>query len=691
MVDVRTRFNAILVFFILLFSLIFVTPLFVQRVRAVNTVYYVSNTGNDGNTGLAGDDAHAWKTIGKVTTAMGDGTIQVGDDVLFKRGDTWTATDWHYLYVRKGGTVSNWMIIGAYGSGDAPVIDGDNVSYYGVSLAVEKVSYVRIENLVFIYQAGYGIRCENFNNSDIYVFNVTVSYNGDNGMYFDQCSNITVENCTVHDIHTGGIVFYGSAINPINNGRILNCTTYNCGLVTTSDGIIIHSGDGAGTHYGQNFLVKGCLSYGNSEQGYDFYGERGTAVPSGNIYMKDCVSHHNTLGGVDLGGCISNVTIDGFLSYNDSGNFGIAPGDGINELIIRNSAIYNTYKYSILTYSDYGYYDENLSIYNNDFVADDYSLGNAFIFFSAYSKNIVVKNNIFLSLDTSAPSSLIRYSASNPNSPSETNSVYVNNMYWDKAGAVGNQWYYDASNNNWAAWVALAETTGELRDDPEFGDAVGHDFSLNDTSPCIDAGDWLTFTVGGGTGTTITLDDASYFTDGYGMISGDLICINNDYNLMITDVDYTANTITVDRSITWVDGENVSLTYNGISLDIGAEEYINDFNDLVIPSDSDFDYAHGVRYGSGTTSDPYMICNWTIQNLTVYSTTKNFTIQNCTVEYHINITSVSNESLIEINDVSMDGTDAGKHSMCWIIVNKAGTITLHNNSFVNLAYSFIGW
>jgi hypothetical protein len=138
---------------------------------------------------------------------------------------------------------------------------------------------------------------------------------------------------------------------------------------------------------------------------------------------------------------------------------------------------------------------------------------------------------------------------------------------------VGNQWYYGGSSHVWTAWTGLPETVGELRDNPELADPVNHNFRLNRTSPCIDAGANLTQTNGGSTGTVITVDDASYFMDGYGMTTGDVIFVGNDENLLILEVVYSTNTIIVNRSITWSDNDPVGLTFSGVAPDIGAYEF----------------------------------------------------------------------------------------------------------------------
>lgn len=73
------------------------------------TTYYVSNTGNDSNSGLTID--LSWKTLNKVNAA----TFASGDQILFKRGDTFLGS----LTVQRSG-----ISYGAYGTGNNPIISG---------------------------------------------------------------------------------------------------------------------------------------------------------------------------------------------------------------------------------------------------------------------------------------------------------------------------------------------------------------------------------------------------------------------------------------------------------------------------------------------------------------------------------------------------------------------------------------
>lgn len=95
-----------------------IIPIFFITLAAGATNYYVKNGGNDGAAGTS--DATAWETITKVNTFWSAGTFAPGDSILFKRGDSWYGT----IVVAEPGTSGNPIVIGAYGTGEKPVITG---------------------------------------------------------------------------------------------------------------------------------------------------------------------------------------------------------------------------------------------------------------------------------------------------------------------------------------------------------------------------------------------------------------------------------------------------------------------------------------------------------------------------------------------------------------------------------------
>lgn len=96
-----------------LLSFIFAVFLFV---KASATDYYFSTAGNDMNNGTA--TTSPFKTITKFNSFFG--TRVAGDRFLFKRGEIFVGA----LVISRSGASGSPMVIGAYGTGNAPVITG---------------------------------------------------------------------------------------------------------------------------------------------------------------------------------------------------------------------------------------------------------------------------------------------------------------------------------------------------------------------------------------------------------------------------------------------------------------------------------------------------------------------------------------------------------------------------------------
>ncbi|WP_250658135.1 hypothetical protein [Alkalimarinus coralli] len=96
-------------------------------------------------------------------------------------------------------------------------------------------------------------------------------------------------------------------------------------------------------------------------------------------------------------------------------------------------------------------------------------------------------------------------------------------------------------------------------------------FMLSDGSRCIDQAGDLTTTRSKGSGTVVPVDDASYFSDGNGIVDGDVIAVGTE-RVTVKGIDISRNEITLDRSISWSDGAGVNLAVSDYKLDIGALE-----------------------------------------------------------------------------------------------------------------------
>jgi PKD repeat protein len=96
-----------------------------------------------------------------------------------------------------------------------------------------------------------------------------------------------------------------------------------------------------------------------------------------------------------------------------------------------------------------------------------------------------------------------------------------------------------------------------------------------------------------------------------------------------------------------------------------APQLLQDHAPIRIDSDGDFDAAHGVRAGSGTANDPYLISNWRIRSDIV----------------HIRIANTTSWFVVRNND--LEGTCEGEPLNCTLeagihIINNAHATVLHN-------------
>ncbi|MBN1351288.1 right-handed parallel beta-helix repeat-containing protein [candidate division KSB1 bacterium] len=106
-------------------------------------------------------------------------------------------------------------------------------------------------------------------------------------------------------------------------------------------------------------------------------------------------------------------------------------------------------------------------------------------------------------------------------------------------------------------------------------DASHYDFKLLLTSECINAGTSLTATRSAGSGAVVEVEDAGFFTDGFGKIDGDYVKIGSNNPIKITGVDYTTNSLTIAprENMNWNAGDPVHFPFDGAAPDIGAYEF----------------------------------------------------------------------------------------------------------------------
>ncbi|MEJ7694911.1 malectin domain-containing carbohydrate-binding protein, partial [Daejeonella sp.] len=89
--------------------------LFFKSVSSFSAIYYFSTSAGDDNNG-SNTSTTPWQTLGKLNSL----NLMPGDQVLFKRGDTFVGT----ISATHAGSSGNPIIYGAYGSGNKPIFTG---------------------------------------------------------------------------------------------------------------------------------------------------------------------------------------------------------------------------------------------------------------------------------------------------------------------------------------------------------------------------------------------------------------------------------------------------------------------------------------------------------------------------------------------------------------------------------------
>jgi len=237
---------------------------------ATNITYYVDAVGgNDSNNGKS--TGAAWKTLTKVNGV----TFTSGDKILMKRGCTWSGQ----LYPKGSGTSTSTITVGAYGTGNRPIINGGSLAS-GAAVYLHNQSYWVIQDLEVTNDSGT-------NN----VGTATVGGVARYGILVDADavkSGIMIQNNYVHNV----------------NGAF-NCTTLDPHI---NGGISVHA-------IGANGKFNGVTVQNNT---VDYCGRSGIVVWQDRYYNTDPYTLDRTKMGTGLlvqGNTVTNSDGDGILTF----------------------------------------------------------------------------------------------------------------------------------------------------------------------------------------------------------------------------------------------------------------------------------------------------------------------------------------------------------------------------------------
>jgi hypothetical protein len=169
----------------------------------------------------------------------------------------------------------------------------------------------------------------------------------------------------------------------------------------------------------------------------------------------------------------------------------------------------------------------------------------------------------------------VYFSMRNSGANYPTNCAVLNSILSDNGNrtAIGTSSTVGQRNAANLGYLAGSDASYILTSNPLFVDSTTNvwNFRLQSGSPARNVGTYLTtVSSSSGSGTSLDLTDALYFTDGYGIVDGDTITITGAGTAQITAI--SGNTITINSSLTWTNGAPV---YWGTSTtpDLGAFPY----------------------------------------------------------------------------------------------------------------------
>jgi len=433
------------------------------------------------------------------------------------------------------------------------------------------------------------------------------------GISINESSHDLIENNTIQNMTFMGIVLGGMPMprfTIIRDNKIENII---------QDGIHIGIKEGDDSILG--LLIEGNKIHGSlisdGIQANGCYGAAENAQCTGvaGVIVRDNMIYDNAENNIDLKGTrywlIDNNVLYGSLGDNDGGtkkrpqehcyvlpcnnisggSGGIAKGGNrySRDIIIRRNIVYDNAG-GIVVWDNYIIYNNTILNNRRTFngpdqkccVTDNCSRKPRFPGLYGGGKGAVIINNIigdngFAISRWHSPKWLI------------DNNLY----YWSRGGLFKglvqfhSKWKWRAFSL--AGWRNYLKSRAEVRGKdahsivaaaprllfskvklPPVGNYGQFDFNLSAHSTAIDAGRPLTTTTGSGDGVAVQVKDARFFCAGYGVTDGDLVVIGKNTPVRIRSVNYMANTLRLDKPLSWHTGDSVSLPYNGTAPDIGA-------------------------------------------------------------------------------------------------------------------------
>jgi hypothetical protein len=496
-------------------------------------------------------------SIGGTCSDSGPGTRTQPWCTVDKANDTLEAGDTVYI---RAGTYTNETI--------QPVNAGLSET--------QRITYAAYEDEVVTFEDS--VYCVRIQGTD-YVTVLGIEFHDcERNLYIDGSSHVNVGYCEF-DNPGGPVTWAGSRIyHDSTYNRIYNCVFSRYGMQSGSAGSYDDSGcildignDNEVDRSDHNLVVNSTFFYG----GHHILGVyANNNVVRGNTFHNEewYACHRTALGGLcgnrnvilntsDPTMNVRNVIEDNIIAFSgvppdQDSSTGLSVRTQLN--IIRRNVLYHNDASGLGLSADGGNFNDPSGnhIYSNVFFHNGYPAADDWD---------PLKCGLMLAR-------WVDDSAHNP----MTGVAIKNNVFHDNQMYAVYFYYVDETEQDVA-------TNWEEEGDPGFVSISGtadpfdfgvFDFHLATGSPCIDAGGYLTLTSDDGAdATVIGVEDTGYFSDGEGLVGGDMIQLEGqDIAVTVTGVDDDAGTLTVDTPLTWTAGTGVGLPYFGSAPDLGAFE-----------------------------------------------------------------------------------------------------------------------
>jgi parallel beta-helix repeat protein len=541
--------------------------------------YYVSNAGKDINPGTK---ALPFQSIGKAANVA-----KAGDVVLIQAGI-------YYEDVKplQSGEPDKYITYQNAGDGEV-IIDAQDGQRAGC-IEIDNKSYLQFIGLTVrganSYQAWprAGISMTDGTNH-IILDNIT-AYNNYFGIMArgkeNPVSFVTVKNSkTFEPIKNIGNTHYGIFFyKKVYDSSIINNHVAYTLPEALSYGIEIATDDpGSQSNGSRRIVITGNEADHNESQGIHTWNAVGVLI--GSNYL-----HDNGATGIQIEDGSENIVIENNLSENNAQKYEFEAGTWIDDsknVIVRKNILRSNKIGMTITGSDRVIAHDNYIYLNNRGAQNLYNAAGLIVDDSA--TNISVTQNTFYKNGANdMQHGTVNFGLFHPSCKSIT---FKNNIVADSANILDlsqdscSDFVSDFNNFSnirplavnwnqrqidWPAYlVASGQDTHSLTSIPLFIDPATFNFSLQSTSPLIGKGTILARTTNIGSGKTVTITDASYFSDGFGIGSGDTVVIGGN-RAKIVSVDYINHTLVVDHVINWAENDAVSFPFSGTAPDIGV-------------------------------------------------------------------------------------------------------------------------